>query len=62
MSKCAFFDCDKEHQGSKQFNDKFIRVYLCAGCLIRVANLSSEHDGGKFIEILKKSKKEVGNR
>ena len=56
MSKCAFFDCKNQHQGSKQFNDIVERIYLCADCLIRVAHLDSFNHGMEFIRMLKESK------
>lgn len=54
--KCAFPNCQNEANGSKQFNDIVIRVYLCTEHLIETAELNSWQDGLKFIEKLKKDK------
>ena len=50
--KCAFKDCMNEPCGSKQFNDIYVRAYLCRVHLIKVAELSSINDGMRFIEML----------
>lgn len=59
MSKCAFYNCRKEHGGSKQFTDIVITVYLCTYHLIGVAEMNSYQDGMKFIKLLKESKNAI---
>ncbi len=51
--KCAFPKCKKQANGSKQFNDLVIRIYLCTEHLIKVAEMDSYSKGKEFIEMLK---------
>lgn len=51
--KCAFEDCKDTPCGAKQFNDIFVRAYLCRGHLIAISHLNSERDGDKFINLLR---------
>ncbi len=53
--KCIFSGCEEPVGAARQFNDIFVRAYLCLKHLLKTIDLNCQCDGMKFIEVLKKS-------
>ena len=58
MSKCAFYNCNEQHSGSKQFNSHIVRIYLCTKHLLLSAKYDgfTHSDGDKFLKLIEESK------
>ena len=53
--KCIFQGCEEPVGAARQFNDIFVRAYVCLKHLLKIIDLNCQYDGMKFIEMLKKS-------